>query len=441
MHKFTIMELFLLAITIFGATNMMALQGALAQNNYYFNNEQTYADYYSSSINYGKENNNDNIYSYNNYYPQSPITPPQAPSSKYPMDVTKYECQKGQFKGFFVSSPKFCVTSPPLNLMTWNIYLGADLSPIFVATTPQEFVAAVGSAYNNIQASNFVERANSIANEIKQTRPDLIGLQEVSLLRTQSPSDGSTTPATNVSLDYLQILIDALNVRGLKYQPIVVQTAFDSEVPGFISGSLVDLRLTDREVILARADITDFTLSNTQGAQFAANFTLTTPLGSISTPRAWVSVDVTFDKGDKVRIVSTHLEPLVHPRLSPIIQGLQADELLNGPGNTNLPVVFIGDFNSKADGTGTPTYSKIIDAGFIDAWNIRGKGNGFTCCQAKNLLNQVSSLDERLDLVLFRGDFNVKDIELVGNSQNDRTLSGLWPSDHAGVVATLKLNN
>jgi hypothetical protein len=144
------------------------------------------------------------------------------------MDVTKYECQKGQFKGFFVSSPKFCVTSPPLNLMTWNIYLGADLTPIFVATTPQEFVAAVGSAYKKIQASNFVERANSIANEIKQTRPDLIGLQEVSLLRTQSPSDGPTTPATNVSLDYLQILIDALNVRGLKYEPIVVQTAFDS---------------------------------------------------------------------------------------------------------------------------------------------------------------------------------------------------------------------
>lgn len=80
------------------------------------------------------------------------------------MDVTKYECQKGQFKGFFVSSPKFCVTSPSLNLMTWNIYLGADLSPIFVATTPQEFVAAVGSAYKKIQASNFVERANSIAN-------------------------------------------------------------------------------------------------------------------------------------------------------------------------------------------------------------------------------------------------------------------------------------
>lgn len=437
MYKFPIMALFLLAITILGATNIMFPQGAGAQN--YYNNDQNYPDHYLPSTNYG-EAGNDNMYTYNNYYPQSPSTP-SSPSSNYPTEDKKYECQKGQFEGFFVSSPEFCATSLPLTLMTQNLYLGADLSPIFVATTPQEFVAAVGSAYNKIQASNFVERANSIANEIKQTLPDLIGLQEVSLLRTQSPSDGPITPATNVSLDYLQILLDALKERGLNYEPIVVQTAFDAEVPGLISGSLVDLRLTDREVILARADNKDFTLSNIQGAQFAANFTVTTPLGSISIPRAWVSVDVTFDKGDKARIVSTHLEPLLHPQLSPIIQGLQADELLNGPGNTNLPVVFIGDFNSKADGTGTPTYSKIIDAGFIDAWDIRGEGNGFTCCQAENLLNQVSSLDERLDLVLFLGDFNVKDIELVGDSQNDRTLSGLWPSDHAGVVATLKLNN
>jgi endonuclease/exonuclease/phosphatase family metal-dependent hydrolase len=328
----------------------------------------------------------------------------------------------------------------PITLMTWNVYLGADLSPIFVATTPQEFVTAVGAAYNRIQASNFIERANSIADEIQETHPDLIGLQEVSLLRTQSPSDGHVTPATNVSFDYLQILINALAVRGLIYEPIVVQTAFDAEVPGLISGSLVDLRLTDREIILARAD-RDFTLSNIQGAQFAANFTLTTPLGTISIPRAWVSVDVTFDKGDKARIVSTHLEPILHPQLSPIIQELQADELLNGPGNTNLPVVFIGDFNSNADGTGTATYSKIINAGFIDAWTIAGEGNGFTCCQAENLLNPNSSLDERIDFIFFRGNFDVKDIVLVGNSQDDRTISGLWPSDHAGVVASLKLNN
>jgi len=426
MYKLTITELLYLAITIFGATNMMALQGVMAQN--YYNNEQPYADHYPPSINYGEEEGNDNSYSYNNYYPLSPSSP------NYPMDVNKYECQKGQFEGFFVSSPKFCAILPPFTLMTWNIYQGADLSPLFNATTPSEFVTAVGSAYNRIQATNFGERADSIADEIQKTRPDLIGLQEVILLRTQIPSDGPATPATNISLDYLQILIDTLAERGLIYEPIVVQNGTDIEVPGLISTGLVDIRLTDRDVILVRADNKDFTLSNIQGAQFAAKLPLTTLFGPISIPHSWVSVDVTFDKGDKARIVSTHLEPL-----SPIIQGLQADELLNGPGNTHLPVVFIGDFNSNADGTGTPTYTKLIDAGFIDAWTIKGKGNGFTCCQADDLLNNDSSLTERTDLMMFRGDFKVKDIELVGNSQNDRTISGLWPSDHAGIVATLKL--
>ena len=100
MHKFPIMELFLLAITILGATNMMALQGAIAQN--YYNNEQHFADHYLPSTNYG-EAGNDNMYTYNNYYPQSP----SLPSSNYPTEDKKYECQKGQFEGFFVSSPKF----------------------------------------------------------------------------------------------------------------------------------------------------------------------------------------------------------------------------------------------------------------------------------------------------------------------------------------------
>src|SRR5215207_1640508 len=429
MYKLAITELLSLAITIFGATNMMVLQGVVAQN--YYNNEQPYADHYPPSINYGEEEGNDNIYSYNNYYPLSP----SSPSSNYPTEDKKYECQKGKFEGFFVSSPKFCAILPPFTLMTWNIYQGADLSPLFNATTPSEFVTAVGSAYNRFQATNFGERADSIADKIQETRPDLIGLQEVILLRTQIPSDGPATPATNITLDYLQILIDTLAERGLIYEPIVVQNGTDIEVPGLISTGLVDIRLTDRDVILARANNKDFTLSNTNGAQFAAKLPLTTLFGPISIPHSWVSVDVTFNKEYKVRIVSTHLEPL-----SPIIQSLQADELLNGPGNTHLPVVFMGEFNSNADGTGTPTYSKLKDAGFIDAWTVKGKGTGFTCCQSEDLLNNDSSLTERSDLVLFRGDFKVKDIKVVGNSQNDHTISGLWPSDHAGVVATLKLN-
>ena len=322
-----------------------------------------------------------------------------------------------------------------LTLMTWNIYQGANQSSIFTATTPSEFVTAVGSAYNRIQATNFIERADSIAEKIQEIRPDLIGLQEVILLRTQIPSDGHATPATNISFDYLQILIDTLAERGLIYEPVVVQASTDIEVPGVTSTGLVDIRFTDRDVLLARAN-TNFTLSNTNGTQFVAKLPLTTPFGTSNISRSWVSVDVTFDNGDKVRVVSTHLEAL-----SPVIQELQADELIDWSDNTHLPIIFIGDFNSNAVGTGTKTYTKLKDVDFIDAWVIKGKGTGFTCCQADDLLNQNSSLTERIDLVMSRGNFEVKDIGIVGNSQNDRTISGLWPSDHAGVVANLKLNS
>jgi hypothetical protein len=33
----------------------------------------------------------------------------------------------------------------------------------------------------------------------------------------------------------------------------------------------------------------------------------------------------------------------------------------------------------------------------------------------------------------------VLDIRRVGDQPGDRTPSGLWPSDHAGVIATLKI--
>jgi hypothetical protein len=34
---------------------------------------------------------------------------------------------------------------------------------------------------------------------------------------------------------------------------------------------------------------------------------------------------------------------------------------------------------------------------------------------------------------------NSKELHLVGYRERDRTVSGLWPSDHAGIVARLML--
>ena len=55
-----------------------------------------------------------------------------------------------------------------------------------------------------------------------------------------------------------------------------------------------------------------------------------------------------------------------------------------------------------------------------------------------DLLNTTVDFDRRLDLVLFRGGPCALDADVVGDELSDRTPSGLWPSDHGGVVATLR---
>jgi hypothetical protein len=78
-----------------------------------------------------------------------------------------------------------------------------------------------------------------------------------------------------------------------------------------------------------------------------------------------------------------------------------------GAHGATLPLVVVGDFNANAvdpNAPTFPTYQAAIDAGFVDAWSAAHGGDpGYTCCQAQNLLNATSSLNQRIDLALLRG--------------------------------------
>ena len=340
---------------------------------------------------------------------------------------------------------------PPIPVMTRNLYLGADLSPVFEAAAKGDgpgIVQATTTAWQNVKATNFPERAGALADEIEHSEPLLVGLQEVSLFRTGPPDSitSAPTPAAHVELDYLDILLKQLDQRGLHYAPVTITQEADAENPGYTApGVLQDIRLTDRDVILARTDVSSskLQLSNKQTGNYATYASL--PIGqtgqSIKLLRGWGSVDVTL-RGQTFRFINTHLEQ--EGQLN-AIQVAQGNEILNGPAKTSLPVILAGDFNSRADGTGTPTYDNLIGAGFKDAWSAthpRELGN--TWGHDADLLNTTVNLTQRLDLVLFRNTSSVTpnlcglDADVVGDELGDRTPSGLWPSDHAGVVATLR---
>jgi endonuclease/exonuclease/phosphatase family metal-dependent hydrolase len=316
--------------------------------------------------------------------------------------------------------------------MTRNLYLGTELGPIFSAPTLPGLFSAVGAGYANVDATEFSARATSIAAEIESTRPDLVGLQEAAIYRTDVPPDGPASPATTVTYDFLQSLLAALEARGLSYEVAAVHVGTDAELPsGF--PPMRDVRLTITDAILVRSGKHPrIHIEQVVSGTYAAKLVVPTVAGPVAVPRGWTLVDVRV-KGKRFRFVNTHLEAF-----SPTIQVAQAAELAAGPAATEGPVIVVGDLNSRADGHGTPSYANLIDAGFADAWNGDG---GLTCCHAPNLLNATKAFDKRIDFVLMRGRVRSLHADVVGDEPWNRTASGLWPSDHAGVVATLHVKN
>jgi hypothetical protein len=325
----------------------------------------------------------------------------------------------------------------PVGVITRNLYLGADLTPAVTAPDLPGLVAAATAIWQQVVATNFPERARALASEIKKGAPLLVGLQEVALWRTDTPADGPPalggTPATTVAYDFLAILLHEL---GPIYQAVVVQQEADLEAPTALG---FDIRLTMRDVILVRR-VGEVHVDATQSANFQSNLVLPIAGGiaSVTSTRGWTAVDVVAKKRS-FRFINTHLEAF-----SNTIRSLQAGELLSGPLATSLPIVLVGDLNSAPDdpvfneGTGldaTNPYDILTTAGGLaDTWPpLHPSDPGNTCCQDADLRNPQSKLVQRIDHILI-SDGDAYRSSLVGENPSDRTPSGLWPSDHAGVT-------
>lgn len=325
-----------------------------------------------------------------------------------------------------------------INVMSYNVYHGVNTEIFSVpgATSLLDLLNRVAAVYQGYQSRNFAERAQALAAEIEAAQPALVGLQEAVLVRTGALFDPA--PAATVAFDYVQMLLDALQDRGLNYTVVAEIRGFDVELPSALG---FDVRHTDREVILARTDMPSgqLSLSNVQTGHFATNCQIPTlAFGPLTVLRGWAAVDV-WSRGTSFRFISTHLDGDCLPYTS-AVQVAQAHELVNGPADTAMPTVIVGDVNASPVDPEPSAYGDLILAGLADAWVAAGQGSGFTCCQDDGLLNATSSLDTRIDVVLLRGDVAARAITVVGASPDDRTTSGLWPSDHAGVVATLEVS-
>lgn len=360
-----------------------------------------------------------------------------------------------------------------LKVMTRNIYLGADIFPVIATAQEQAALPpeqqnpiaipmAVSEVFQTVQATNFPERAQALADEIERRRPHVIGLQEVSQWFT-GPADslvGGTSPATTVVYDYLDILMAALEERGLDYTVASVVDNADLELP-MVTGAdetgyptFADVRLHDRDVILVKNG-NNITFSNEYSENFTTNGTTSIGNALIEFTRGYNMIDVNV-KGADYRFVNTHLEVGgAEPYMS--LQAIQMNELtqvINATTAPDVPVILVGDFNSSPEdqpfesafglGTLIPPYLQAVGKGYHDLWLSKKKPrDGYTCCFSADVSDEDAQLYQRIDHIFFEPkarEITKLKAKVLGDSNADMTdENGLNPSDHAGVFGKIKL--
>jgi hypothetical protein len=382
-----------------------------------------------------------------------------------------------------------------IDVMTQNQYLGADLTPILTAGTPQEFNEAVVAALEEVAANDFPSRAVALAELIAKRLPALVGLQEVFVftcddLGPPTPNQGCDNPRIrNAFNDHLALTKAALAAAGKDYDDVATVVNFNTStvvvpplpVPGIpfnIDGFDALVNFLDRDVILVRGDLAngaepvDFTVYQPFGIclkpsgdgcnyQVAAPALLPGGL-NLDIERGFVGVDVNID-GTDYRFIDTHLE-VQRPDgtdLSSIVQAAQAQELIATLANTTngQSLIVVGDINSSSEDPPifvplplppgfppviVPPYTQLIAAGYTDAWDLRpGAVPGYSCCQDSDLWNHQSEHDERIDVIFsIEVPWKVKNARVLGSRVSDKTAppaqGGLWPSDHGSVAAELQ---
>ena len=322
----------------------------------------------------------------------------------------------------------------PLIVMTYNVYLGSSTIPVLGVENLLQVPTAVATVYNTFVASDFPGRATAIAKSIKTHRPHLIGLQEMSLIRRQFPGDrvtGGLVPAEEVVMDFRSVLHNALKAEGLDYHIAAEVENIDVEMPMFTAEGIVDVRLTDYDVILARSDVG---ISHPTALNFTSTYGVE-KLG-LKVKRGYTAVNATVN-GNTFRFVNTHLESF-----SQEIRVAQTRELIDNLSTETLPVLLLGDFNTAAPNG--EAYQLLIQGGYVDTWQTEVVGAGNTCCQDPDLRNKVSGHIKRIDHIFVHNaesEVVVLMTQTVGDTSAARTPSGFWPSDHAGVVAQLLIQN
>ena len=304
-----------------------------------------------------------------------------------------------------------------VKVMTRNLYLGADLIPLATTDAGAPFQQAAGRLVDEVTATDPDGRMKLVAGEIAKAKPHLVGLQEVSLWRT------GASPASDVKFDYTKTILAELSKHHAHYRLATIKQGFNVEAP---TDRGLDVRLTLGDAILVRRGVK---VSHVRSGLFKSQLTIPTKgIGPVVTSRGWNALDAQVGHV-RFHFVNTHLEAY-----STSVREAQAKELVKGPLKSKRRTILAGDLNSGPileSPDDRLAYAVLAKAGFKPERTAKS-----SCCFGD--ANSPAEWDHNVDWIMAKPKVKLVRSALTGLEQ---TATGQYPSDHGGVISTLRLKN
>ncbi|PSP38172.1 hypothetical protein BRC71_05735 [Halobacteriales archaeon QH_7_65_31] len=308
------------------------------------------------------------------------------------------------------------ITSRAVTVATQNLGLGVPLLDLL--TEEQVDPVLVGERFAKLRASVVSERMAALAAELTAESPAIIGVQEGVL------AERNGEPV----VDFLASLERGFERAGGRYRRAAVSPNADITLPAEHDGERFDVRFHDRDALFVREDVA---VDATDASTFAINASRRLDGRRLVATRGFCRADCVVG-GVPAVAVSTHLSAADRR-----IRLVQAQALAN-----QLPddgaVVVLADLNSAPIERDPSAYS-LLAGELTDAAAAVGEPE-LTCCREPAL--DGGELGFRLDCVLTGGPVTPLSTRLTAVDESARVRAGdrsLWPSDHAGVVADLRV--
>lgn len=301
---------------------------------------------------------------------------------------------------------------------TQNLGLGVRLYDLVDADGIDPVV--VHERVEQLRENAPAERMRALAATLADHDPAVVGVQEAALVRR----DG------DLVADFLDDLVAGFEATDTTYRVAAVSRNADVSLPASDGDKETTVRFTDRDALLVRGDVP---VDGTRTGSYGVNASTVLDGRRITATRGYCVADLDID-GVSLSAVSTHLSS-TDARIRRVQAG-ELRELLPDSGALAL----LADLNSRPVDPSPSAYD-ILTERLADAWTLSNE-SGPTCCQFPQLGNERSRLRRRLDYVLVGGPTTPLAVERTLTEPSARIEVGdrrLWPSDHAGVVARLRV--